>query len=77
LNFIAGGHETMATVLAWVGHSLTIFPDIQANLREEFDAMYAQHEQGWQPGYVEIEQLPYLSNYFRELLRVYSPGKLR
>ena len=65
----------MATVLTWVAWTLATCPDVQTRLRNEFEEMFSKQAADWEPDYADIENLPYLKNYFRELMRVYSPGK--
>ncbi len=64
------GHETTASSLTWAVHVLAQHPDVQARLRAEAMALFARSPK---PDYTELERLPYLKNFTRELLRVYTP----
>jgi cytochrome P450 len=63
------GHETTATALVWTVHELSRNATIAERLHAEVEAMFQQNPD---PGYSEIERLPYLSNFTRELLRIHQ-----
>lgn len=71
LTFVAAGHETTASGLVWAIHALTLYPDIQERLRAEALALLKQTPT---PDYSGIENLKYLHNFTREVLRRYPPG---
>ncbi len=48
--------------------------DVRNRLHAEIDALLARNPT---PGYSEMEDLPYMKNFTREILRLYSPGKLK
>jgi cytochrome P450 len=68
---MAAGHETTAGALIWTLHVLTKYPDMQTRLREEIKANIP--ETGI-PSFNEVEDLKFLNNLTREILRYYSPG---
>ncbi|KAI1753563.1 cytochrome P450 3A5 [Xylaria castorea] len=71
LNFTSAGHETSANTLSWALYALSIRHKIQDKLRNEIRASL---ESNPEPTYDEINGLPYLHNFVREVLRVYSPS---
>ncbi|KAH7369330.1 cytochrome P450 3A13 [Plectosphaerella cucumerina] len=74
LNFVAGGHETVGNAFMWAAYALATFPDAQAKLFAEIASLYVGQPSDWEPDFADIEALPYLNNFVRELLRVYSPA---
>ncbi|KAF6806701.1 cytochrome P450 [Colletotrichum sojae] len=74
LNFIAGGHETTGSTIMWVSHILATRPDVQDRLKEEVGSLCKGKPKDWEPSYEEIEHLPYVNNFLREILRCYSPA---
>ncbi|KAJ2987883.1 hypothetical protein NUW58_g4263 [Xylaria curta] len=71
LNFTAAGHETTADAISWGLYVLSTTHEIQDQLRTEIRAFLMSHPE---PTYEKINGLPYLHNFTRELLRVYSPA---
>ncbi|KAG9119978.1 hypothetical protein FRC07_004717 [Ceratobasidium sp. 392] len=66
-TFLAAGHETTSTSTTWALYALTLYPTVQAKLRQELlDAGF-----GEEPSMGDLEKLPYLDNFIRETLRVY------
>ncbi|KAK2765048.1 hypothetical protein FQN54_008747 [Arachnomyces sp. PD_36] len=68
LTFVSAGHETTAMATTWSAYVLATRPDIQDRLRSEISTLSHQFD------YNEIESLPYLNNFCREILRVYNPA---
>lgn len=75
LNFVAGGHETVGTAFMWACYALATFSSVQDKLFNEIKEMYTDKAADWVPDFADIEQLNYLNNFVREILRVYSPGE--
>ncbi|KAK0649244.1 cytochrome p450 monooxygenase [Cercophora newfieldiana] len=71
LNMLAAGHETTASALQWATHALAKHPEVQTRLRSEILAMLKKTPN---PGYTELENLRYLNNFSREVLRVWCPA---
>lgn len=69
LEFMAAGHDTSANMLSWSLYVLATHPDIQTRLREEVNTLPAS------PNYAQLDRLPYLENFSKEVLRMYCPGK--
>lgn len=46
--------------------------NIQDKLRAEIQDLLSRSPE---PSYAEIERLPYLENFLKEIMRVYPPGK--
>ncbi|KAH7020347.1 cytochrome P450 [Ilyonectria destructans] len=70
LNFMSAGHETTAGALTWALHALTLNPDIQNHLRNEIELTIKSTS----PTQAELENLPYLNNFVKEVLRFYPPA---
>ncbi|TRX95459.1 hypothetical protein FHL15_003790 [Xylaria flabelliformis] len=64
-------HETTANALSWALYALSTRHPVQHKLRTEIRALL---ERNSTPTYDEINELPYLHNVVREVLRVYSPS---
>ncbi|KAI2609244.1 cytochrome P450 [Hypoxylon sp. NC1633] len=67
------GHETTATTLTWSLYVLATDHAVQDQLRSEIKSLL---ETDPEPDYDAISGLPYLHNFVREVLRVYSPDLL-
>lgn len=68
IMFLAG-HETSASALAWALYLIAQCPDVQARMKAESDAVFAD-------GPLEFEKmrrLPFTRDVFRETLRLYPP----
>jgi len=71
MTMIIAGHETTASALNWFWYLLGESPDVAARLHAEVDAAgFAA------PGYVDLEQLPFVRRALDETLRLYPPGWL-
>ncbi|KAI1410752.1 cytochrome P450 [Hypoxylon sp. FL1857] len=68
IQFMAAGHETSANLLSWSLYTLATRPDIQAKLYEELSALDDD------PVFAALDKLPYLDNFIKEVLRLYSPA---
>ncbi|KAG8794508.1 hypothetical protein FRC12_023915 [Ceratobasidium sp. 428] len=66
-TFLAAGHETTGTSTTWALYALTLYPAVQAKLRQELLGAGL----GEAPPMADLEKLPYLDNFVRETLRVY------
>ena len=67
--FFLAGHETTASSLTWAFYILSERPDVVARMREEVERVVGD-------GPVRLEhtkRLPYVRNFFREVLRLYPP----
>ncbi|KAK9413969.1 putative Cytochrome P450 3A5 [Seiridium unicorne] len=74
LNFLSAGmvgHETTSVSLTWASYILAARPDIQERLRAEIQAFRYSNIA---LNYGSVDRLPYLNNFVRELLRVFSPA---
>ncbi|KAI1425843.1 cytochrome P450 3A5 [Xylaria sp. FL1777] len=71
LNFTSAGHESTATSVSWALYVLSTKHEIQDRLRAEVLALV---ESNPKPTYEEVNGLPYLHNFVREVLRIYSPS---
>ena len=65
--FIAG-HETTATALAWVWYLIAAYPEVEAKLRAEIDAL-GDHA----PTFADLPRLGYTQQIIKETLRLYPP----
>jgi cytochrome P450 len=72
LQFMAAGHETSANALAWSIYVLVERQDIQAQLRAEIEELARQNPE---LSFSDIDNLTYLNNFIREVLRFYPPGQ--
>ncbi|ORY71114.1 cytochrome P450 [Pseudomassariella vexata] len=71
LNFTLAGHETSANALGWAMYVLATKHDVQARLRAEVQGLLEKHSE---PDYDHLHALPYMHNFCREILRLYSPA---
>lgn len=68
LNFMSAGHETTAGTLTWACHVMASWPEIQEKVRASC------MELGDDYSVAEIEALPYLDIFLKEVLRLYAPS---
>ncbi|KAK8112458.1 cytochrome P450 3A5 [Apiospora sp. TS-2023a] len=75
LILLAGGHDTSANALSWSVYTMATKPEMQDKLRHEILELSdrASAPSGF-PSFAEIDALPYLHNFVREVLRVYPPA---
>lgn len=71
MEFIGAGHETTANTLSWALLVLAQNHAIQDKLRAEIRQLLTRNND---PSYTDVEKLPYLDNFIKEVLRVYPPG---
>ncbi|KAG9084063.1 hypothetical protein FRC06_004251, partial [Ceratobasidium sp. 370] len=71
-TFLAAGHETTSTSTTWALYALTLYPTVQIKLRQEL----LNAGLGEAPSMAELEKLPYLDNFVREVLRVYPAAPM-
>ncbi len=69
MTVFLAGHETTGTGQAWALYALAQNPGVFRNLREELDARLG----GRAPTLEDLDALPYLDQFVREVLRVYPP----
>ncbi|KAF8841559.1 cytochrome P450 [Paxillus ammoniavirescens] len=67
-TFLVAGHETTSTSTTWALHELSLAPEIQRKLREEFLSVDTET-----PSMDELSALPYLDAVVKETLRVHPP----
>ncbi|KAF7324196.1 Cytochrome P450 [Mycena kentingensis (nom. inval.)] len=67
-SFLLAGHETTSTAAAWAFYELSVNPAIQSKLRAELLSVDTDT-----PSMDELNALPYLELFVREILRVHSP----
>ena len=67
-TFLVAGHETTSTSTAWALFELSRNPVVQSKLREELLAVPTD-----QPTMEELNALPYLESFVKEVLRLSSP----
>ncbi|KAI5822218.1 cytochrome P450 [Schizophyllum commune Tattone D] len=68
--FLFAGHETTATSTTWALYQLALDPDMQTRLRNELQSFAVA---GGQPTMDELNTLPYLDMFAKEVLRFYAP----
>ena len=69
-TFLFGGHETTATSTTWAIYQLTLDLALQSRLRDELQSLTFA---GAEPTMDELNTLPYLDMFTKEVLRFYSP----
>jgi cytochrome P450 len=73
MTFLAAGHETTASAMAWAVYLLCKHPDVQAKLRDEVrEHLDLQGE----IDSTEIDRLPYLNAVLNETMRIFPPVPL-
>ncbi|KAI0839975.1 cytochrome P450 [Hypoxylon sp. FL0890] len=68
IQFMAAGHETSANALSWSLYVMAERPHIQSKLYDELLGLDDD------PVFIAIDKLPYLDNFIKEVLRLYSPA---
>ncbi|CUA72792.1 Cytochrome P450 97B3, chloroplastic [Rhizoctonia solani] len=66
-TFLAAGHETTSSSTSWALYALTKHPEVQTKLRQELLSAGL----GDEPSMEDLDKIPYLNNFIREVLRVY------
>jgi cytochrome P450 len=69
MTLLLAGHETTASLLAWIWHLLARHPDAADRLRQELDTQLA----GRSPGLDDVPRLRYTRMVVNEGLRLYPP----
>ncbi|CUA72796.1 Cytochrome P450 72A13 [Arabidopsis thaliana] [Rhizoctonia solani] len=67
-TFLAAGHETTSSTLAWALYAPSKHPEVQTKVRHELQVA----ELGDDPSMDDLESLSYFNNFVREVLRVYA-----
>ena len=70
MTIFGAGHETTASVLAWLWFSLSSRPQVEALLHAEVDRVLG----GREPGLADIPALPYTRMVIEETMRLYPPA---
>ncbi|KAK3987195.1 cytochrome P450 [Cladorrhinum sp. PSN332] len=73
LTFLLAGHETSANALLWATYAMAVRPDVQDKVRADIVSLF-EADPHKVPTMGEVESLPYLNNFLKEVLRVYSPA---
>lgn len=77
MTFLAAGHETTASAMAWATYLLVKHPDVQTKLREEIHAnLPSIEDESAQITSQDIDKLIYLNAVLNETLRVFPPVPL-
>jgi len=72
LTLVVAGHETTASVLNWVWYLLSRYPEVEARLVGELQALLG----GTDPVFEELARFTYTRRVIEETLRTYPPGWL-
>lgn len=70
MNLMVLGHDTTACALVMTVYSLAHNPDCQERLRSEITDLLADSSS---PNFEQLDRLPFLDNFLKEVLRVYCP----
>ncbi|KAF2760438.1 cytochrome P450 [Pseudovirgaria hyperparasitica] len=73
MTFLAAGHETTASAMAWAVYLLCRHPEIQSRLREEVREQLPSISDGSSVTSQQIDNVHYLSAVCNEVLRLYPP----
>ncbi|CAF1579102.1 unnamed protein product, partial [Didymodactylos carnosus] len=69
--FMVAGYETTSTALAYCTYVLANHPEEQLKLQHEIDECLSQNEDGKDPDYDAINQMPYMDMVIKEVLRMH------
>nr|WP_184566881.1 cytochrome P450 [Sulfitobacter undariae] len=72
LTFVAAGYETSANTIAWGIYLLSLYPDVQKEIRDEITAACPDGPLT----FATLPQMPKLQAHVRETLRMYPAGAL-
>ncbi len=72
VTFVLAGHETTATALTWACYLLAEHPEVGERIRAEVDEVLEDRPMAFD----DIAKLPYTTNVFNEVLRLYPPAPL-
>ncbi|KAF2734890.1 cytochrome P450 [Polyplosphaeria fusca] len=70
LSFMSAGHDTSALALTWATLTLCLHPSMQSRLRAEIQANLPANGR---PSYTNLESLPFLNAFIKEVLRCFAP----
>ncbi|KAI1301024.1 hypothetical protein EDD11_005860 [Mortierella claussenii] len=73
LTFLAAGHETTSVTVTWMLHILSINPEVQQRMRNEFLSEIGRPTEDKTLSYDALNALPYLNACVKELLRFIPP----
>jgi cytochrome P450 len=77
MTFLAAGHETTASAMAWAAYLLCKHPEIQTRLRAELHSEIPNLlDPSSQITSADIDRLPYLNAVLNETMRVFPPVPL-
>ncbi|QSZ30113.1 hypothetical protein DSL72_004633 [Monilinia vaccinii-corymbosi] len=76
MTFLAAGHETTASAMAWAIYLLCAYPEVQSRLREEVRAKLPSPESGATVTNQDIDYMAYLNAVCNEILRYFPPVPL-
>jgi cytochrome P450 len=71
MTFLAAGHETTASAMAWACYHLCAHPSIQSRLRSEIRATLPSPESEAPISFADFDKLTYLHAVCNEILRLY------
>ncbi|KAF2434205.1 cytochrome P450 [Tothia fuscella] len=72
MTFLAAGHETTASAMAWMAYTMCKYPEVQQRLREEIrGSLPSIGDAGSTVSSTEIDNLPYLHAVCNEIMRAY------
>lgn len=74
MTFLAAGHETTASALAWAVYCLCKHPDVQSKLRAELRSQLPSLDGDITS--TDIDRLPYLNAVLNETMRIFPPVPL-
>jgi cytochrome P450 len=73
MTFLAAGHETTASAMAWAVYELCKHADVQRKLREEIRSELDLHGE---IDSTKLDRLPYLNAFMNETMRIFPPVPL-
>lgn len=72
LTFLAAGHETTSSAFTWASYLLSLYPEVQSQLRREIQAIITESGMSLSSVTAEtIDSMPYLHAVCSEVLRYY------
>jgi cytochrome P450 len=72
MTFFFAGHETTSLALCWTFYALHFHPHVAQKAREEIERVRRDSEEPLTEA--ELQQLAYLNNVIKEVLRLYAPA---
>jgi cytochrome P450 len=70
VTILTAGHETTAQALGWTWYLLALHPAAEVELHAELDRVLA----GRDPGFADLDRLPYARMVVEEAMRLYPPA---